>query len=184
MRAALNTCPQTRGASHPRSISNSHLLSPPQIIGFTQHGGLLSEGHHPYRPYRPPAPLSRCSSCSKCDLSSLFSLSFFFFFPSVSSVDGDCLLQPGWPLPLAVPENSFLHCSVSLLFLPNPQYPTPWEGGGRERCGVLTVHLLFFFFSTIYTVCENDSIMVKWVLFKLKYFFILVMVKRNNPNVH
>lgn len=31
--------------------------------------------------------------------------------------------------------------------------------------------VLFFFFSTVYTVCENDSIMVKWVLFKLKYVF-------------
>lgn len=50
--------------------------------------------------------------------------------------------------------------------------------------GFLLSICFFFFFSTIYTVCENDSIMVKWVLFKLKYFFILVMVKRNNPNVH
>ena len=62
--------------------------------------------------------------------SGMWPLSVFSFCPSVSPGDGDHLFQPSWPLLLAIPEDPFLHSSVSsLLHLPiSAQHPGRAEG--------------------------------------------------------
>ena len=48
-------------------------------------------------------------------------------------------------------------------------------GGWRERYGACPFHLLKKKkpICTVYSVCENDRIIVEWFLFELKYFFSL-----------